>query len=87
MVDELQGAKFAEFSKLRHPSWSTTAELEASVEPRNDVIVGPLPTQRSNNNISRNDIGRKGLHLNMKEVNKLGSNIAAKLTSIWFFNN
>ena len=40
MVAELQGAKFADFSKLRHPLWSTTAELEASVEPRNDVIVG-----------------------------------------------
>ena len=40
MVAELQGAEFADFSKLHHPSWSTTAELEASVEPRNDVIVG-----------------------------------------------
>jgi len=36
----------------------------------------------NNNNISRNDIGRKGLHLNMKGVNKLGSNMAAKLKSI-----
>ena len=33
MVAELQSAEFADFSKLRHPSWSTTAELEASVEP------------------------------------------------------
>ena len=40
MVAELQSAEFADFSNLRHPSWSTTAELEASVEPRNDVIVG-----------------------------------------------
>ena len=40
VVAELQGAEFADFSKLRHPSWSTTAGLEASVEPRNDVIVG-----------------------------------------------
>ena len=40
MVAELQSAEFAYFSKLRHPTWSTTAELEASVEPRNDVIVG-----------------------------------------------
>ena len=40
MVAELQSAEFADFSKLRHPSWSTTAELEASVEPRIDVIVG-----------------------------------------------
>ena len=40
MVPELQSAEFADFSKLRHPSWSTTAELEASVEPRIDVIVG-----------------------------------------------
>ena len=39
MVAELQSAEFADFSKLRHPSWST-AELEASVEPRNDVIGG-----------------------------------------------
>ena len=36
----------------------------------------------NHNNISRNDTGRKGLHLNMKGVNKLGSNIAAKLKSI-----
>ena len=36
----------------------------------------------NNNNISRNDIWRKGLHLNMKGVNKLGSNMAAKLKSI-----
>ena len=40
MVAELQSAEFADCSKLRHPSWSTTAGLEASVEPRNDVIVG-----------------------------------------------
>ena len=40
MVAELQSTEFADFSKLRHPSWSTTAELEASIEPRNDVIVG-----------------------------------------------
>ena len=36
----------------------------------------------NNNNINRYDIGRKGLHLNMKGVNKLGSNIATKLKSI-----
>ena len=36
----------------------------------------------NHNNISRNDTGRKGLHLNMKGVNKLGGNIAAKLKSI-----
>ena len=36
----------------------------------------------NNDNISINDIGRKGLHLNMKGINKLGSNIAAKLKSI-----
>ena len=35
----------------------------------------------NNNNISRSDVGRKGLHLNMKGINKLGSNIAAKLKS------
>ena len=40
VVTELQSAEFADFSKLLHPSWSTTAELEASVEPRIDVIVG-----------------------------------------------
>ena len=36
----------------------------------------------NNSNIIRNDIGRKGLHLNMKGINKLRSNIAAKLKSI-----
>ena len=40
VVAELQSAEFADFSKLCHPSWSMTAGLEASVEPRNDVIVG-----------------------------------------------
>ena len=28
VVAELQGAEFADFSKLRHPSWSTTAEKQ-----------------------------------------------------------
>ena len=36
----------------------------------------------NNDNISINDIGRKGLHLNMKGINKLVSNIAAKVKSI-----
>ena len=39
VVVELQSAEFADFSKLRHPSWSTTAELEASVEPRNSALL------------------------------------------------
>ena len=45
VVAELQSAEFADFSKLRHPSRSTTARLEASVEPRIDIIVGTYVCQ------------------------------------------
>ena len=68
MVAELQSAEFADFSKLRHPSWSTTVELEASVEPTNDVIVGtPVCRSRASHTHNCNRDLRKAIN-NASEV-------------------
>ena len=93
MVAELQSAEFADFSKLRHPSWSTTAELEASVEPRNDVIVGTHVCQsRASHTHNCNRDLRKAIN-NASEVYPANSGITPDkerciaLHKVPFYNN
>ena len=52
------------------------------IQSLNKKILSLNISTINNNNISKNELGRKGLHLNMKGVNKLGGNIAAKLKCI-----